>query len=53
MDRDFLARRVRRGFEGPGGFVEEDGVGELALYEDKMRLLAIVCYGYGYGGVCS
>lgn len=50
MDRDFLARWVRRGFEGPGGFVEEDGMRELSLYENKKWLLAIVMVMVGVGG---
>jgi hypothetical protein len=38
MDVDFLAGRVRGGFERPGGFVEVNSVWELALFMNMRNL---------------
>lgn len=35
VDADFFAARRRRGFERPGGFVHEDGVGEGTLWKAR------------------
>jgi hypothetical protein len=37
MDVDFLARWVGGGFEGPGGFVEDNGMWELALFRRAIK----------------
>lgn len=39
---DFLARRGGGGFQGPGGFINTDSVGEITLSTEINRL-ALMC----------